>query len=423
IEDFSLADGTTSDAGTTAWTSSVSHSKAVFSVSSGQFKVNNTSINGEGIWSSAIVSIAGKTGVQLSVDLRSAVDPGGKLDNDGSNHADYIRLWYKVDGGAEIPFGDFNGSINANSATTTTVISSNAISGSTVQIIIRAKATATDEYYFFDNVKISANGGCTDADIPAGVTAFSTDQVTCYNTSVELLGNSTTPGVSYSWTGPNGFTAATAHTQTSTGGSYTLTVTNPVNGCSKTATAIVQQNTIPPANVTVSNSGPLTCDITSVSISASSADPVVDYAWTGPDGYISFSAEDIVTAPGAYILTATNTANGCFVTDTTYIINNCRAERRMTGASSVSTPPAAFSWKPGPNPFHGSTRLSFSTPVAGFVSIQVYNLNGITEKVLFNGTAAANQSYQLPVSGLAAGIHFVIIRTNDKVFTTRLLAL
>lgn len=424
VEDFSLPNGTVSDTGSSAWTASVSYSKAVFAVSGNAFKVNNVSVNGVGVWVSAPISIAGKTGIRLSADVRSAVDGNGSLENDGTPHADYIRLYYKVDGGAEILFGDLGGNINNNSSTPTNVYTTSAISGSTVQIIIRAKATATDEYYYFDNVTVSGNGGCTDADVPAGVSAFSSDQITCYNTSVELTGASSTPGVSYHWSGPGGFSANTAITQAGAGGNYLLTVTNPANGCSKTVTAVVVQNTAPPANVNAANAGPLTCTITEVSITASSSDANVDYVWTGPDGYLSFSAEDVVSQPGDYVLTATNLDNGCAVTDTTTVLLNCSGERRITTADPTGAHAMAgdFQWKAWPNPSKGKAFISFKSPAAGFVSIHVYGSNGMAEKQLFNNKATANQNYQLTLDGLPAGMHYLVLRINNKVYTGTLVS-
>ncbi|HSC37852.1 MAG TPA: hypothetical protein VLD19_08280 [Chitinophagaceae bacterium] len=323
VEDFDLPDGTTADAGSSAWTSAVTYSKAVFSVSNGEFKVNNISVNGLGTWTSGPISIAGKTNIQLSAAVRSA----GGLENDGTPHADYLRFYYKVDSGPEILFSDMNGIINNNCTTDSTVYSTGAISGTSLQIIVRAKATATDEYYYFDNITATGESDCTAA-APEGVTANGSNQITCNTPQVNLVGFSSTPGVTYSWTGPNGFSASGAIVPVTAGGIYTLKVTNPSNGCFKLLPAIVSQNTAPPANVTAANAGPLTCTITSVDLVGMSTDTNVDYEWSGPDGYQSFSASDIATEPGEYVLTATNNANGCAVTKTTTVILNCSGQRK-----------------------------------------------------------------------------------------------
>ncbi|HSC37851.1 MAG TPA: hypothetical protein VLD19_08275, partial [Chitinophagaceae bacterium] len=408
LENFTLPDSTRADSGTSAWTSTAPYSKAVYGVFSNEFKINNTSsYKGPVTWTSAAISIAGKSGIQVSVKARSSVDVGGWLEYDDSNIydlelADYIRMYYKVDGGAEVLFGDLRANIKLNCADTT-VYSTGPITGNTVQIIVRGRATAADEYYYFDNVTVAginacttdatasvsalltcaadsvqlsggststgatyswsgpnsfvsaaqnpfvktpgtyalvvtAPGGCTanasvlvsqNIEYPGGVTANGSNQVTCNTPQVNLVGASSTPGVTFNWTGPNGFTASGAVVPVTAGGTYTLKVTNPINGCAKILPAIVAQNTTPPANVTASNSGPLTCTITSVDLVGMSTDTNVDYEWSGPDGFQSYSASDIATAPGEYVLTVTNSSNGCAVTKTTTVILNCSSERKI----------------------------------------------------------------------------------------------
>ena len=412
LENFSLPDSTRTDNGTTAWTSTAAWSNANYGVSGNEFKINKTnSYKGPVTWTSAPISIAGKSGIQVSVKARSSADTGGWLEYDDSNIydyelADYIRMYYKVDNGAEILFGDLRANIKLNCGDTT-VYSTGPITGNTVQIIVRGRATAADEYYYFDDVTVAginactanatasvstlltcatdsvqlsggstttgvayswsgpnnftsalpspfiktpgvyalvvtAPGGCTanasvlvsqNIEYPGGVTANGSNQVTCNTPQVNLVGASSTPGVTFNWTGPNGFAAAGAVVPVTAGGTYTLTVINPINGCAKLLPAIVSQNTTPPANVTATNAGPLTCTITSVDLIGNSTDTSVDYEWSGPDGFQSYSASDIATAPGEYVLTVTNSSNGCSVTKTTTVILNCSGERKITSVA------------------------------------------------------------------------------------------
>ncbi|WP_162426857.1 T9SS type A sorting domain-containing protein [Pontibacter pudoricolor] len=58
--------------------------------------------------------------------------------------------------------------------------------------------------------------------------------------TVQLMGSSTTDNVTYSWTGPEGFTSSEQNTVVSVAGDYTLTVTDQENGCSATMTVEVQ---------------------------------------------------------------------------------------------------------------------------------------------------------------------------------------
>jgi len=326
VEDFLLSDATTSDAGATAWTSSATYSKAVFGVYGNEFKVNNISVGDSGTWISAPISIAGKTNINLSANVRSA----GGLENDATEHSDYIRFYYKVDTGPEVLFSDLRGIIDNNSAAGITINTTGSISGSTLQIIVRTRATATDEFYYFDNITASGTAGCTENDIPVQVSASASDRLTCNVTTVTLSGSSFTAGATYSWTGPGNFSAPGASSQTSVPGTYLFTATNPANGCSKTIPVIVAQNIALPAQVTATNSGPLTCTVTEVTLTGSSSSPNVSYQWEGPDGYLSFSAEDIATAAGEYILTVTNDDNGCIYKATTTVLLNCSSARKKT---------------------------------------------------------------------------------------------
>jgi len=384
LENFTYPDGTASGSVAMPWSvTNTSPSKnSVFAVYNNEFRANNITINGLGTWTSGIIDIIGKTNVNISVDIRSA----GGLTADSTAHTDYLSLYYKIDGGAEVLFSDNKGKIN-NNATFNTTVSVGALSGSMLQIVIRAKATATSEFYYFDNVKVSgqtsidatataggilscthssvvlngsssvssatyrwtgpggyaANGasvtvtgagsyiltvtdtsGCAanstvtvaqDTVKPAAVATISdpsNGRLTCSNNHVVLTGSSSTTGVTYSWTGPDGYTANGASATVTTAGNYTVTITNPNNGCSTSVTAAaVTQNVAIPQAVSASVSDKLTCRTASVKISGSSTTTGVTYAWTGPDGFASTSKETFVSVGGIYTLTATDPSNGC----------------------------------------------------------------------------------------------------------------
>jgi len=503
LESFTLPDNTRADSGLSVWTSTAPYSSAIYGVFNNEFKINNTNpYKGPVVWTSGSISIAGKSGIQISVKARSSADTGGWLEYDDSNIydlqlADYIRMYYKVDGGAEVLFGDLRSNIKSNCGDTT-VYSTGAISGNAVQIIVRGRATAADEYYYFDNVTVAGNtactvdatasvsnqltctrdsvqlsggstttgatyswsgpnsfesaaqnpfiktpgvyavvvtapGGCTanasvlvsqNIDYPGGVTANGSNQITCNTPQVNLVGASSTPGVTFSWTGPNGFIASGAVVPITAGGTYALTVTNPTNGCAKILPAIVAQNKTLPANVTATNSGPLTCTVSNVDIIGSSTDANVDYEWSGPDGFQSYSASDIVTTPGEYVLTVTNSSNGCYVTQSTIVANNCSGQRRITPAAipGVDTLSSGFEWSVYPNPVNDKAVVEFKLPESNFVKLQVYNNNGIAEKLLFNARVTPNQLYRLSLSGgLPAGMHYIVVQVNNKLFTKKLL--
>ncbi|NBW38868.1 MAG: T9SS C-terminal target domain-containing protein, partial [Cytophagia bacterium] len=70
---------------------------------------------------------------------------------------------------------------------------------------------------------------------PQGVTA--TGIINCDDATVLLNATSTTPGVTYSWSGPDGFTSNEQTVIAPSSGQYTVIVTNPVGGCFTTRIA------------------------------------------------------------------------------------------------------------------------------------------------------------------------------------------
>ncbi len=157
--------------------------------------------------------------------------------------------------------------------------------------------------------------------------------LTCAVTSVGIQANSQTSGVTYSWSGPGGFTSTQQNPTVNLQGNYTVTVTNPVNSCTSTATAVVNLNNTPPtANATVS--GMLTCAITSLQLNITTNATSPTFFWTGPSGFTSAQQNPTVTAPGNYTGTVTNTANGCTASSSVTVLQDITPP-----TVSIATPP------------------------------------------------------------------------------------
>lgn len=117
-------------------------------------------------------------------------------------------------------------------------------------------------------------------------------------------------GTGYNWTGPNGFSSASAspsitNAGTAYAGQYTVTVTD-ANGCKTTTITSVSINTVP--SFTAGVNAPNICYGGSIQLSAGGN---YSYAWAGPGTYSS-TAQNPVIAPattsdsGTYTVTATN---------------------------------------------------------------------------------------------------------------------
>ena len=162
---------------------------------------------------------------------------------------------------------------------------------------------------------VSVTGNATPPNINVGNGTY----LNCgLNATANLSGSSTTNGVTYFWSGPGGFTSTSSSPVINSTGIYTLTITDPSNGCISTDTVIVSQATINAAFTPNPSSGnaPLFVNFTNNSSNAA------NYVWTFGDGSSSININDTnsYNVPGTYtvMLIATN-AYGCIDTATATI--------------------------------------------------------------------------------------------------------
>lgn len=77
-----------------------------------------------------------------------------------------------------------------------------------------------------------------------------------------------------------------------------------------------------------------------------------------------------------------------------------------------------------PNPFNPSTRIAYSIPQSGFISLKVYNMLGQEVATLIEGVqSAGDYVVSFDGSGLAGGVYFYQIRVKNFVETKKLLLL
>ena len=213
-------------------------------------------------------------------------------------------------------------------------------------------------------------GGCTSA---AGSTTVVVNPLPATPTATNngplctgAILNLSTPvvaGATYSWTGPNGFTAAVrtpsiTNVTAAAGGTYNVTVT--VSGCTSAAgSTTVVVNSLPAATITAG--GPLTfCTGGSVTLTASAG-----ASWLWSNGATTQAIT--VNTAGSYSVTVTNAA-GCSAASaaTVVTVNPLPATPTATnngplctGATlNLSTPVVAgatYSWT-GPNGFTSTSR-------------------------------------------------------------------
>ncbi len=177
------------------------------------------------------------------------------------------------------------------------------------------------------------NTGCTNTasanvannTVPPGATADG-GTLTCVVSNVELEGDADVSGVSFAWTGPNGFESALPNPSVSVVGAYDLVVTDTLNGCTSTAVATVAQNTTLPVASAVTP-GTLNCSVSELELdgSGSAQGANIGYAWTTADGNIVSGANSTtptVDAAGSYQLQVTDADNGCTSIASTAVVQN-----------------------------------------------------------------------------------------------------
>lgn len=164
--------------------------------------------------------------------------------------------------------------------------------------------------------------GCTNVDtavVSLNTTApgasASGGSLTCVASTVTLNASSGTNGVTFNWTGPNNYTSTLQNPSVAEAGEYNLMATNPANGCTSAALAVVETNTTAPA-ANATTPGNLNCQVAQVQLdgTGSSQGANFTYNWTTSNGNIVSGGNTltpIVDAAGAYDLMVTNTENGC----------------------------------------------------------------------------------------------------------------
>ena len=217
------------------------------------------------------------------------------------------------------------------------------------------------------------------------------DVVLNCTTTTATLGTSAIIGNTYSWSPSVGLSSATiAQPIANAAGSYTLIVTNTVNGCTATDAVLVSSNiTAPTANAgadVVLNCTTTTAPLGTTAVSGNT------YSWSPSVGLSAATiAQPVANAAGTYTLTVVNTANGCSATDAVMVSSNitvptanaggdvvltCSVTSATIGTTSVSG--NTYSWSPSV----GLSAATIAQPVAnaaGTYTLTVVNtVNGCT---------------------------------------------
>ncbi|GAB3497037.1 hypothetical protein GCM10027341_16740 [Spirosoma knui] len=200
------------------------------------------------------------------------------------------------------------------------------------------------------------NNGCsatrtvtveTNTTPPQNVSLTNNGPLSCSQTSVNLSASSSTTGVAYGITGPEGFSASGGMTSVNRPGTYTLTATG-ANGCTAVQTTTVESNTITPS-VSLTNSGPLSFTNASVTLTATATPgDNLSYSFSSNAAQQGSSNQAQVTTAGVYSVTVTRQDNGCSTIASTTVLggNNPTVCRGGTAVISVAVEgdPVKYEW-------------------------------------------------------------------------------
>jgi len=223
-----------------------------------------------------------------------------------------------------------------------------------------------------------------------------------------LQATSTTAGATFAWS--NGTNAASS--TVSTANTYTVTATDPANGCTASDVVNVTLNNTPP-NVNAGVDQVLSCTSSTATLSGSSTTAGVSYAWSGP-GIVSGGT---TTAPnvnisGTYTLQVTDPANGCTASDAVNVTPDVNTPNIDAGLDQVltclvtsvtltatsTTPGVTFAWS------NGTNTASTSVSTANTYTVTVTNPGNSCIAV---DQVVVTQNTQIPAN-VSAGLDQVL---------------
>lgn len=275
------------------------------------------------------------------------------------------------------------------------------------------------------SITATAANGCTstssitvsqDTNLPVAGLAVS-GTLTCVNLSATLTASG---GDSYVFSGPSGAVSGSGNSRTvNESGTYSVTVTNTITGCSSVSTATVSSDTAAPGSpaLSASNSGTLTCSATSLTLTASATGSSLTYAFAGPLGALAGSGNTrTVSTLGTYSVTIAS-GNGCTATATTTVSSNTTAPAlsiapaspMLTCASPTQTLTATsagstFRWN------DNSTGATLVVSTSGTYSVTATSANGCSSTT--SVAVASNFAGAVPVPTMSSSGTTVCVGTN-----------
>ncbi|WP_255155398.1 PKD domain-containing protein, partial [Ferruginibacter sp. HRS2-29] len=221
----------------------------------------------------------------------------------------------------------------------------------------------------------------------------------CSGGTLSLSATSATAGVTYSWTGPSGYTSAQQNpvipnATVADAGVYQVIVT--IAGCASAPTnvnVIVNQT---PATPAATSNSPV-CTGNSLQLNSGTVTPGgMQYAWTGPNGFTSNLQNPSISnvtsaAAGTYTVIYTSTGPGACVS------------AAATTTVAINTTPVLTTAVPSNPTACGSNTGSIS--ISGLTAGQVYTVNYTFNTIPQSASYPAGPTGNILITGLSQGTY------------------
>ena len=148
-------------------------------------------------------------------------------------------------------------------------------------------------------------------------------ELTCSIQTLTLTAGSATGGVNFSFTSPGGSIQPTNQITTNAAGTYSITATNPQNGCvSSTTTSVTSSTELPGVSLMATNGGVIACGIQTLTLTADSPTNGISYSFAGTNSFTTSGTAIFVATAGQYSVSALNEVTGCFSTTSLTVSEN-----------------------------------------------------------------------------------------------------
>lgn len=219
----------------------------------------------------------------------------------------------------------------------------------------------------------------------------------CVGAILDFSGACATPGVSYSWNGPNNFSNTQnpqiLFSQAADAGVYTLTVTD--GNCSASATTTVVMEDVPGVT-SISGANPV-CENSASGYSVPNDPSALQYNWTMPGGWNGTSTTNsiVATVGAAGGTISVYAVNNCGISDTVYLDVTVNPRPQpvivISGNDLITTQVyASYQWYNTSGPIAGATNQSYTPMQMGHHFVVVTDSNG-----------CVNQSNSFNIDGLS----------------------